>query len=231
MFKAIGMCVITLLLITNVSYGQKLYVFVPSDMRAKILQDKIKGVCGSIDVTVFGRVKDFTKRMESDPPAAILALSPVIERNSEFKRLLQGSRKSKQVEPYYLVATGKEFDTAALGTAKLGVLDILGRKDMKKYISKLLNAKVKLKRVTKVEDLLPLLTFNAVDAIFVSETVYDLIKAKTEMDLKAKKLDVSVGLVSTAMASSSDAKAISKCVNAFPGDINTAMGVDQWKSL
>ena len=49
---------------------------------------------------------------------------------------------------------------------------MLGRKGMKVLrLEKLPNAgKVKLKRVVKLEDLLPLLQFEAADAIFVSQT-------------------------------------------------------------
>ncbi|MEM9100849.1 MAG: hypothetical protein AAGB12_00890 [Pseudomonadota bacterium] len=232
MKRLIAYCLLASFFSLGVVKADKLYVFVPSDMRAKVLQDKITSLCKDAEVTVFGRVKDFTKRVKSEPPHAIIALSPVIESNPSFKKLLQGVNDEGTIkEPYLLVAVDQAVDAASLGNKKIGVVDILGRKSMKKYLADNLSPDVKMKSVTKVEDLLPLLTFKAVDAIFVSESIFEKLKEKTELNLQVTKLEATVGLVSTALANEQARAKFTECVNAFSADINAAMGVEKWKNL
>lgn len=210
--------------------AESLYVFVPTEVRANVMQDKIGSFCSGVEVTVFGRAKDFHKKVKADSPNAILSLMPVIKYSEAYKPALNGSKNGSETEDYVLVSVDKGLDIAAIAGKKIGVVDLLGRKPMSAFITELFKAKVKLKRVTKVEDLLPLITFGSVEGVFIAESLYNQLKTKSNLNLVATKLNMKIGLVSAAINGSADKK-VTECIAAFDSELNTTLGVDKWRSL
>ncbi|MCO7223730.1 hypothetical protein [Pleionea sp. CnH1-48] len=211
--------------------AESLYVFVPTEVRANVMQTKIGELCNGVEVTVFGRAKDFRKQVKGNPPTAILSLSPVIEASDSFNTVMKGVKKGQDVEDYVLVSVDKPLEVGAIGTKRIGVVDLLGRKPMEKFVSGLLETKVKLKRVTKVEDLLPLLTFGSVQGIFVPTSLYDQLKSKSNLNLIATTINVQVGLASAALSKASSKEKVMKCISAFDKELNATLGVEQWRTL
>lgn len=211
--------------------AQSLYVFIPTEVRANKLQQKIETFCTGVDVTVFGRAKDFHNKIKVSPPTAILSLSPVIERNAPFNKSIAGLRNGFDSEDYVLVSLNKAVNIDHLKDKKIGVVDLLGRKPMMSFVEDLLQAKVKLKRVTKVEDLLPLITFDAVDAIFISDSLFSQFKQKSNLNLVATPLNIKVGLASAGLSDAVIKDKLKKCVFAFDKQLNNTLGVDQWLAL
>jgi len=210
--------------------AESLYVFVPTEVRANVMQDKISSFCSGVDVTVFGRAKDFHKQVKASPPNAILSLMPVVNHSVAYKPALNGSKNGAEAEEYVLVSVDKGLDISAIAGKKIGVVDLLGRKPMSAFITELFKAKVKLKRVTKVEDLLPLITFGSVEGVFIAESLYTQLKSKSNLNLVATKLNIKIGLVSAAINGSTDKK-VTECIAAFDSELNTTLGVDKWRSL
>lgn len=232
--KDILMFILFLLLALPV-WGDNLFVFVPTDVRAKVMQQDISVICPNVTVTVFGRGKDFRKQIKKTPPDAILSLLPVIKRTSLFDTVMRGVQKGVTEEEYVLVSVDEPMEAAKIINKKIGVVDLLGRKPMGEFVSQLFKADIKIKRVTKQEDLLPLLTFGSVDGIFVSKRLYQQIKNKSNLNLVYTQLNIKVGLVSAALATSTATptakKSIVGCLKKFNGKINTKLGVDQWRVL
>ena len=210
--------------------SNSLYVFLPTDIRAKVLEDQIKTSCPGVEVTVFGRGKDFRKKIKEAPPTGILSLSPVIERSDNFSISMEGKKGGAKKEGYLLVSVDNKLEKEQIPTSKIGVVDLLGRKPMTEYVSQLFGVDVKIKRVTKIEDLLPLLTFKAVDGIFIAESVYNILKEKTELKLQVNNLDIEVGLASAAVGDPSLKDSLNSCVKKFDQALNSTLGVDQWES-
>jgi len=210
--------------------AESLYVFVPTEVRANVMQDKIGSFCSGVDVTVFGRAKDFHKQVKANPPNAILSLMPVVNHSASFNSALNGSKNGSETEEYVLVSVDKGLDLAAIAGKKIGVVDLLGRKPMSAFITELFKTKVKLKRVTKVEDLLPLITFGSVDGIFIAESLYAQLKSKSNLNLISTKLNMKIGLVSAAISGATD-KNVTECIAAFDSELNTTLGVDKWRAL
>lgn len=217
--------------VATYSQASKLYVFVPTEVRANVMQESISQACPGVDVTVFGRAKEFGLEIKKNPPSALLTLLPVIERNNNFTTVMKGSKDGKEFEDYVLVTVGQAADLSQLEKSKVGVIDVLGRKPMAKFVGQLLQANVKLKRVSKVEDLLPLLSFGAVNSIFIPESIFERIRAKSKQDLVATRLNVKVGLTSAALSGNDSDKVIEQCISSLPPRINQEMGVDQWQHL
>lgn len=226
-FLSLGLCSI---LATPV-LGDNLYVFVPTDVRAKVMQQDISATCPDVGVTVFGRGKDFRRQVKKSPPDAILSLLPVIDRSGNFETVMRGVQNGFTEEEYVLVSVDKALDLGQIQTNKIGVVDLLGRKPMGEFVSQLFQADIKLKRVTKQEDLLPLLTFGSVDGIFVSERLFRQIKDRSNLNLVATSLNIKVGLVSAALAGAEAKEKIVNCLKKFNTKLNGTLGVDKWRIL
>lgn len=211
--------------------AESLYVFVPTEVRANKLQHKIGAYCSGVDVTVFGRAKDFHKKIKNFPPSAILSLLPVIERNHLFDPTITGLKNGIANEDYVLVSVDQPLNRSNLTNKKIGVVDLLGRKAMTKFVDNLLKAQVKLKRVTKVEDLLPLITFASVDAIFISKSLFNQLKSKSKLNLVSTPLNIKIGLASAALSDAIVKDKLNECLFSFDKQLNTTLGVDQWRTL
>lgn len=150
--------------------GESLYVFTPSRIRPVVLQEQLRDACPGIDIKVFGRHKDFEKQVRAKNPDAVLTKAPVVRHIGGYSVLLRGSRKGSVKEQYVLLSVDKKIDLNEKKPA-IGVFDILGRKEMKKFVGNYFNPVPRMKRVSKMEDLLQLLTFNMAGAVLVPENV------------------------------------------------------------
>jgi len=152
-------------------YAERLYVFYPSTVRTQIMQKKLSNALPGIDIRVFGRYRDFKAKTKTDFPDAILSKPLVIKSLDKYSIKLKGSRVAKTEEPYVLlsVALDKRPNPANMAGMTIGAFDILGRKGMKKFIGRYLTPTPRFKRVSKIEDLLQLLTFNMVKAVLIPE--------------------------------------------------------------
>ena len=120
-------------------------------------------------MTVFGRFRDFEEAVARAQPDAVLALQPLLATLS-VTPTLQGLRGDRDWEPYVLMS---EEGAAEGGPAArvVGVVDLLGRTGTQQLVARLLgNPSVELRRVTKLEDLLPLLQFSAAQAVLVPDS-------------------------------------------------------------
>ncbi|MEJ2754333.1 MAG: hypothetical protein P8104_00455 [Gammaproteobacteria bacterium] len=205
-----------------------MHVFVPTDVRTNILQKKLESVCPDLSITVFGRGQDFVSQSHKTHPDVILTLMPVIEKSSGYHSYFIGLKNGVTSEPYLLVSKDREINTTDLSNKTIGVLDLLGRKLMTEYVHQLLKQNVKVKRVTKREDLLPLLIFNAANAILVSRSVFGALSEKSQLNLVATEMDVSIGLAALAANDDAVKDKLDKCIKKFDSHLNTMLGVDQW---
>ncbi|PCI42982.1 MAG: hypothetical protein COB51_12170 [Moraxellaceae bacterium] len=203
-------------------------MFVPTNIQAAELEKLLSKTCPNIQITVFPRVKDFMTQVAANKPVAILAMVPTIKHIATYKMILEGKRQGNSAESYLMVSVDKALDLTQLATSKIGVLDILGRKQMKVFMSSLLGSSSKLKRVIKQEDLLPLLSFNSVDAIFVSESLYSELKANSQLNLVTTPLEAKVGLASIASMEDTANSALVGCVMQWENGLKLSLGVDQW---
>ncbi len=223
------LCAMAFMLVASVSQSNSLYIFVPSETRATVIEDQIKSLCNGLDVTAFGRAKDFTSQLELAPPSAVLTLLPVIERSGKFKSVLKGVKDGLTEEDYVIVSIDEAIDLSSIEGIKIGVVDLMGRKPMTEFVGQLLQSDVRLKRVSKVEDLLPLLSFGTADALFISESTYENILSKSQLNLVATRVNVKIGLVSAAIEENSGHEDVAVCVQKFTSDLNSVLGVDSWQ--
>lgn len=208
--------------------GNSLFVFLPTQVRATALQERLAEQCTNLDVTVFGRSRDFRKQVQLSNPSAVLSLAPVIDSKKGYEPVLIGQNGGVDVEPYFLVSIDTPISADKLTNKRLGVVDWLGRRGMSQYISTLFEKDIKLKRVVKQEDLLPLLTFGFVEAIFVSKSTYEELKSTSNLNLVIVNTGKTVRLPIIAKTPGGDGKALSKCFKSLDDKTQQLLGVEKW---
>jgi hypothetical protein len=217
----------------NYAFSADLYVFYPTDIRPKSLQTKINKLCPDINAVAFGRIVDFYRQIDKVPPHAVLSLKPVVTRKvltkkQDYKSQIKGSHSGQYEEAYFLVSLNKPVNLKQLFNMKIGVLDILGRKAMQRFMNDLLETKVRLKRVIKIEDFLPMLTFKMADAIFVSQSTLKKMQKKSRQKLIVTSTGIKIGLAVTGIYQQSHNE-ITQCIAKLDKKTNALLGVDHWE--
>lgn len=227
----IGVGVFLLLSSLSLRAAESVFVYYPTEVKAQAIQKSLVSVCPSLDFTVFGRSKDFRKGLETSPPQGVVTMAPIVDALDTYSTIAKGLKEGRTEDDYLLVSMNEALPIENLANVKIGVIDILGRKPMSEYVQGLLGQKVKLKRVTKVEDLLPLLSFGSVQGVLVSRTTFELINAKTNLQLVSLSVNAKLGLAQAATSTSNSGDNIAKCVAGLSQELNTILGVEQWKVL
>ncbi|MFK5893336.1 MAG: hypothetical protein QM504_08970 [Pseudomonadota bacterium] len=206
-----------------------LYVFYPTDIRPKKMEKHITKHCPEISITVFGKIKDFEEQTRRIPPDAILSHPPVIKKIRYFSSHIDGFKDGQRQENYVLVSMNKAVDLTDLGSIKIGVLDILGRKPMKVFVSETLGTNVKIVRVTKTEDILNLLFFGLANAIFVSKHSYKKLRAQSKLPLVVTDPGIKMDLITMAIKKDETRQLFLSCFKRLDQQTNALLGVDQWQ--
>lgn len=207
-----------------------LYVYLHTDAKSANLESSLKARLAALDVTVFGRFRDFEEAMATSKPDAVLGLQALLV-SLEAPITLQGLRKGVPSEPYALVSSGSPLEGALAGKV-VGVVDLLGRKGTQDFVAGLLKTSdLKLKRVTKLEDLLPLLQFSAADAVLMPAAEVKSVTERSRLPLRARELpEGRVGLASVSVLNPQHRDLVVKQVLSLDAETNRVLGVDKWRA-
>jgi hypothetical protein len=208
--------------------GATVYVFAVTGIRPHILQKMLEASLPGMNVTVFGRVGDFSRALESAPPDAALAVTPVLKAFN-LEAQVQGARRGSATEDYLVLSEG-EISQERLASTTIGCLDLMGRKALPAFVAGLLGLpkEPEIQRVTKTEDLLQLLQFKRAEAILIPEGFLADIQARTKMELKILRLP-SAKVLRVAIAFPGNRQAVESALRALPAAVIDHLGVDQWR--
>ncbi len=212
------------------SANEKLYVFYPTIFRPGEVQEEMQAVFGEVAVTVFGRFKDFKQRLKSDAPDALLAKTDFIQALGEYKVALKGLRNGNENAKYVIMSINKLLHPDSISAETvLGVIDVFGRKGMKAWVDDIFPTKPKIKRVTKVEDLLPLLRFNLVNGVLIEDVFVEYFKSTSQLELAVTPILETGEIIALGIKEGADTK---KSINLLK-DANKLLKsfflVDVWK--
>lgn len=223
--------VLLVFLVSNSFSQDKVYVFYPSVARPQSVQDKIQNGVQGIVVTVFGRYNDFTAKMELEPAQMIITKPALIQQFSGYEVKMSGARSGQTSESYVLLSINGGVDlTTVTSETVVGTIDILGRSGMNDFAKQFFTAIPKLKRVTKVEDLLPLLTFNMAAAILIQEPAIQYFMSTSNLNFAITKLPESKdGIVALAVKSGGSADKIAAVLKSADKELCSFFEVDLWK--
>lgn len=204
-----------------------LHVFLPLDAKSSVVEKTLQGKLSGLTITVFSRFRDFDG---AGKPDAMLSIPPVLESRGA-KPAMQGMRGGKATEPYVLASVGKPL-SGSLSGKTIGAVDLLNRDGTTRFITGLLKATdVKIKRVAKVEDLLPLLEFSAADGIVLPSSMLAKLKERTRLPVKMHPLPgAQVGLPAVAVLNPAARGAIVNALQKLDGATKSMLGIDDWSA-
>lgn len=202
----------------------KLLVFLHVALKQRALQSELQAALPSLAVTAVGRLADFERGLR-DAPDAVLTL-PLVMAAFGMTPHTQGRTGGSAEEKYSLVSSGAAADPARV--TAVGALDILGRDATTSFIHGLLGSRPKVERVTKVEDLLPLLQMQRVDAVVVPSRLVSEVQTGSRLSLTQRELTTQVKLPALASVGGGGGQAIS-AVSRLPVKVSKTLGVDEWR--
>lgn len=206
--------------------ADKIYVFYPSMAKPNVVQAALQAKLTGHEVTVFGRLADFTTMIGQTPPDVILAPKALADQFPAYKPFLRGATKGGASEEAILIST-KPVVLGSLASVNLGVVGVLERPAMNGYVQGVVGSVPKLKIVTKVEDLLPLLTFGSADAILVGAGQVDDIKGRSQASLQSTPVE-SGKIPLVVAAAKGDASKVESALKTLGATEKKMLGVDAW---
>ena len=223
--------IILIIFISPVIYQAKsLYVFYPTTIRPMVLEKKLSKTCPDIKIIVFGRYRDFKKSIEKNSPDAILTRTPLIFQFSKYIIMSRGIRNGETDEPYVFLSINHKVNFNRFSNPSIGIVNFLGRDHMKLFVGNLLNRSQRLKQVTKIEDLLPLLTFKMAECILITEKNISFFKKISNLNLEVTRIsEARAGIIALAVKKGQNAVSILNALKKMPLDTMTILGVQNWK--
>ena len=237
--RLVGACFVATLLATSAwpasALAQEgrptLYVFLQLDVKPNVLEQTLQRQLPGLAVTVFGRFRDFQDVVTTKRPDAILAIPPLLELD-HTKPTLQGAKGGRDWESYVLVSAGGASQMQSLSGKTVGVVDLLGRDGTQTFAAAVLKTPdVKVKRVAKIEDLLPLLEFSAADAILLPGVMVKRLTERTRLPLSVRDLPgAHVGLPGVAVLKPAARDIVVRSLLGLESETKNMLGIDNWSS-
>jgi hypothetical protein len=204
--------------------GPKLLVFAHVAIKQRAFQTLLQEALPGLSVTTVGRVADFDRAL-ADGPDAVLAM-PIVLQAHGLSPKLHGQRGGSPDEKYCLV--GADVPPSPGSVRTVGALDLVGREGTNAFVHGLLGSEPKVERVTKVEDLLPLLQMQRADAVLLPARLLAELRSTSSLSLASRELATKVGIVAVASVGDGGAQAVAD-VGKLSGDAAKALGVESWK--
>lgn len=203
------------------------HVFLQLDAKSSAVERTLRERLPELGVTVFGRFRDFEDGLTNGKPDAILTIGAVLKQRGK-KATLEGVRGGKNTEPYVLASVNQPIEGPLSGRT-IGAVDLLGRDGTQTLLAGLLKATdFKLKRVAKIEDLLPLLEFSAADAIVLPVSMLKRLIERTRLAIKSRELSGGVGLPMVAILNPTARDVVVKSFQNLDGATKSLLGIDSW---
>lgn len=200
-----------------------LVVFVHLDAKLRLLQSVLEKLLPDVDVRTFSRFGDVKSALATAD--AVLALEPVVSQLG-LSIVKSGTRAGKVTEPYTLVSTNPSLKINSVSS--VGFVDILGRRDTTKFVQGILRGNAQVQRVTKLQDLLPLLQLKMAEAILVPSRLVPSFREKTHMQLFEVLAPNEVPLPVIG-ASTPRGRKLADRLQSANGNLNNLLGIQAWR--
>ncbi len=192
----LGWLILLLSITTNGALAaSKMAVFFPSTVSVTHIQKalSVDPTYKDFEVTVYKKFRDFNSVVKNIKPEVIIAPAEFLDYNTSYKGVAQLQMKGKRTFQYDVISIDKKWDASKIKSGSIGVVQVLDRKETKQQIKKIVgNSFKKIKRVTKIEDLFPLLALENANYILISPHAYNAVKDKFRADvtyvLKSKEI-------------------------------------------
>jgi hypothetical protein len=168
-----------LMLITSLSAAE-MHVYLTSTVPVKDRDRALKSDTGlsGINITVLGKFREFSSSVKRNKPSYIIAPSSFSNINKDYKAVYQFSLNGQSSFKYLILATKPKWTKANISKGSIGIVDELGRTGTKKFVLANVGKFKLVKRVTKADDLMPLLVLENANYIMIRPNNYEILKQK-----------------------------------------------------
>jgi hypothetical protein len=201
----------------------RLLVYVHVAIKQRALQSELEKALPGVEVVAVGRIGDF-ERLLKEGVDAVLAL-PVVLSAYKLSPGLQGFRAGSSEERYALVGVGSPPVASRVTT--VGSVDLLGREGTNAFVKGLLGVSPKVERVTKFEDLLPLLQMHRADAVLLPARLLPELSSASKLSLFPQEVQKGVGLPA-AVSRTQNGQEFLRAIGRMRANVTKLFGVDQW---
>jgi hypothetical protein len=220
----ISLAIGTALARSSAAASGRLLVFLHVAVKQRALQSALQESLAGITVTAVGRIGDLERGIQEGQDA-VLSL-PVVFAARGLSAKLQGWRDAAADETYVLVGVNAPPDPTKVKT--VGALDLLGRDGTTAFVYGLLGAQPRVERVTKVEDLLPLLQMEVVESVLMASRFLADVRSTSRLVLASTELATRVALPAVASIGPAGDQVLA-AVSRLPAGAMTMLGVDRWR--
>ena len=200
-----------------------LLVYLHVAVKQRAFQSLLGAGLPGVTATAVGRVADFDRALQ-DAPDAVLTL-PVVLAAQGLQPALRGLSHGSAEERYALVGASGTPEPGRV--ASVGALDLLGRDGTNRFVRRLVGQQARVERVTKIEDLLPLLQMQRVDAVLLPARLVTDLRAASRLALTERELDLTVGLPAVANTGPGGASVLA-AISRMPREVSKLLGVEEW---
>ena len=205
------------------------WVFEPFTSHSeKELQASLSSTFPGVEISIFTRFRDFREALSKDLPDAVVTRPLVLDAFPELPLVVQlrGSQSGSATE-FFAILAHKSLEGKK--SLVLGAVDIKGRRQTSAWLERVLpQKKIRLKAVSKMEDLMSLLLFDYVDAIVVPLRDVAWFQSKTEKALFIQKKQFLVRLPVIATMPRSDSNLILEALKNYESFGGQGLGVERW---
>jgi hypothetical protein len=201
-----------------------LLVYLHVSVKQRAFQSLLGAGLPGVTTTAVGRIADFERALK-DVPDAVLTL-PVVLATQGLSSTLRGHTRGSTEERYALVGTGGPPDPGRV--ASVGALDLLGREGTARFVRRLVGPQARLERVTKIEDLLPLLQMQRVEAVLLPARLFPELRATSRLGLAMRELEATVDLPAVA-STGPQGTSVLAAISRMPKDVSRLLGVEEWR--
>jgi hypothetical protein len=219
-------------LVTLVTGNERLYVFYPSTFDYQSMQNKMDSATPGVSITVFSRYDDFALKMKSEPPEAVITKPLLIqEQFNDYEVILNGVRNGKTEGNYVVLSIDSNFTSKSITNESIiGIIDILGRTGMKTFVNRQFSMEPKIKRVSRIGDLLPFLSFDIAAGIMIESVFIDYFRSTSQLQFTEAPLPESTtGVIAFAVKKGKLADKSLSSLKQNKKNICELFYIQQWK--
>jgi hypothetical protein len=180
-----------------------------------------------IEVRAFGTVNELRTAMSTQMPDAIFGAPSAIQQ-AGFTPSMVGTTSARG--GYAIASFRPDITRDQLGSITLGTVEESGKKATEQRVNQLIGGKAKLRRVQKVDDLLPLLQFKMADAIVVRDAQLAQIKSRTKQTLHTISLTGPGETRAVAFTDGGRRSVVERALLDLAPEARAQLGVEKWSS-
>lgn len=207
-----------------------LYALAPSSIRARGLARMIGQTDPDVDVRAFRHFADLERALRTPSSGAVMALAPSLQALGA-NPVLQGTLRG-QATQQYLVVSRRPMTHQDLATARIGVVDLVGRKRLPGFVSSilLLERPPKIRRVTRADDLLSVLALGMADCVLLPEQELTALNRVAQLEVYTLRLDSArVGYTAIAELGPFQSNILTR-LERLSKKVLKVLGIDAWRA-